>query len=459
MNFFFFVWLVILVLKFGVSAFIPLYPDEAYYWVWGQNLQLSYWDHPPFVAWLFKIGSYLDFSPGSSRWPAIALGHTSILIWYQILKNQLGNERLGHLHLLFLCSPLLGVGSLIVTPDLPLVFFWSAAIYFYLRALESGKWIKYLIFGLILGLGFSSKYHMVLLPLSLLVSLIWEKKWQQVRFAYIPLTFFAFILTSLPVWVWNLNNHWQSFRFQLHHGLGGGSWSPIWTLGYVISQVLVLGPSLLALLKGKTLRAPFFTTMICLSIVPLVFFFFTSFKGTVEANWPIIALPSFYAIVLLSKSFYKNSFLRRAHYFVYSTLGVLSLLIALLGPFSWSPDKLFENRKFSVLKEPIEALEVTAPVYASSYQMASILSHDRRAFFPKLSGMSRYDFFDRIGKGEPNEKEFFLATELNDQMPRWLLDKERFFITEIEQMRIYSGYQNKGNSPQFVFYKVTNLRL
>jgi hypothetical protein len=40
-----------LILKLALAAVIPLTNDEAYYWVWAQHMQWSFYDHPPFVAW------------------------------------------------------------------------------------------------------------------------------------------------------------------------------------------------------------------------------------------------------------------------------------------------------------------------------------------------------------------------------------------------------------------------
>ena len=39
--------------------------DEAYYWLWGQHPGLSYFDHPPFHAWLLGIS---DAIFGRSLW-------------------------------------------------------------------------------------------------------------------------------------------------------------------------------------------------------------------------------------------------------------------------------------------------------------------------------------------------------------------------------------------------------
>ena len=50
-------------IKFILAFFIPVLGDEAYYWFWGQNLQLSYFDHPGMVGWLTWAGSQLTFLP------------------------------------------------------------------------------------------------------------------------------------------------------------------------------------------------------------------------------------------------------------------------------------------------------------------------------------------------------------------------------------------------------------
>ena len=33
----------------------PPTADEAYYWLWGQHLDWSYYDHPPLAAWLERL--------------------------------------------------------------------------------------------------------------------------------------------------------------------------------------------------------------------------------------------------------------------------------------------------------------------------------------------------------------------------------------------------------------------
>jgi hypothetical protein len=48
--------LVVSIFRITIAVFLPLLPDEAYYWTWSQNLDFSYYDQGPGVAvwiWFF----------------------------------------------------------------------------------------------------------------------------------------------------------------------------------------------------------------------------------------------------------------------------------------------------------------------------------------------------------------------------------------------------------------------
>ena len=47
------------VVRLVLGAVVPLFPDEAYYWTWSQNLAAGYFDHPPVIAWLVRLGTFL----------------------------------------------------------------------------------------------------------------------------------------------------------------------------------------------------------------------------------------------------------------------------------------------------------------------------------------------------------------------------------------------------------------
>ncbi len=50
------VFLVLLAaIRLGYFALAGIYPDEGYYWLWGRNLALSYYDHPPLGGWMHGL--------------------------------------------------------------------------------------------------------------------------------------------------------------------------------------------------------------------------------------------------------------------------------------------------------------------------------------------------------------------------------------------------------------------
>ncbi|KAE9681474.1 glycosyl transferase, partial [Enterobacteriaceae bacterium TzEc077] len=46
-------------LRLVAAAFTPITFDEAYYWMWSQNLAGGYYDHPPMVAYVIRAGTMI----------------------------------------------------------------------------------------------------------------------------------------------------------------------------------------------------------------------------------------------------------------------------------------------------------------------------------------------------------------------------------------------------------------
>ena len=44
-------------LLLALAAAVPPFDDELYYWCWSRDLQLSYYDHPPMVAYLIRLST------------------------------------------------------------------------------------------------------------------------------------------------------------------------------------------------------------------------------------------------------------------------------------------------------------------------------------------------------------------------------------------------------------------
>lgn len=384
-----------------MAALLPLGADETYYWVWAQHPQLSYYDHPPMIAWLFSIGKF--FPDWAVRFPGVIVGHSAILVWLWIAKDFLNESRLRWLALLLFVTPLTGLGALVQTPDTPLLFFWSLACFLFFRATQFPDRTKYWIFlGASLGLGFCSKYMMVLFVPAALLYLVWDKKIKILTPKNFAITFFFGALFSLPVVVWNLQNDFMSFRFQLAHGFTGMKWSVQKTLAsYVAGQIFAVFPPILYLaikaFKNSKLRL-----FVCLGFFPLAFFFASAFRGFVEVNWPNIGHLS---LIFLAVVIAKN--LRP----IQLTIGFWSVLTLSLFAFiglNFYPkalEKLKENTQYEVLT-PFVTSEL--PMYADSYQMASSLWFKTKKPFYKLKGMTRFDIYDTFPESDPTQSPIYL---------------------------------------------------
>src|SRR6195952_5847918 len=51
--------LALIALRLVSAAFTPLTFDEAYYWTWSKHLAGGYYDHPPMVALVIRLGTMI----------------------------------------------------------------------------------------------------------------------------------------------------------------------------------------------------------------------------------------------------------------------------------------------------------------------------------------------------------------------------------------------------------------
>jgi len=431
------IWILSLVFKILLAAVMPLSPDEAYYWMWSHHMQLSYFDHPPFIAWLFYLGHWLEPWGQWLRLPTVLLGHLTFLTWFYILKPQFSWDKYKYWYALAFFSPLVGFGSMVGTPDVPLILFWSLAVYFFQQCLLHQKPRDYFLLGAALGLGFCSKYHIVLFVPFIVLYLLVEKRFREVSFKKLSATILGGLIFSLPVIVWNVQNEFASFRFQIDHGLGKTNWTPDWTLGYLVAEALILFPLVLyAALRAKPTKEYRFLPYIAWG--PLLFFFLSSFRGTVELNWPNVAFPAVFALVLFSPNPRKIALWTSCFWLAFYTFGFSA---ANFFPKNNSLAKPFrEQFRF----RPLASLQKEyKPLYAGTYQMASTIWYENKEPIYKLRDMSRYDFYDTLPRSLPQEDSFYLIQENWSEIPDWV-EKAGYKTEVVEEI-----------DPHFIVVKVS----
>ena len=69
--------LILLAMRCVASAVVPLMHQEAYYWMYAQHPSLSYYDHPPMVAWVIGFGTKIF---GNTEWGVRVVGGLLMLL-------------------------------------------------------------------------------------------------------------------------------------------------------------------------------------------------------------------------------------------------------------------------------------------------------------------------------------------------------------------------------------------
>jgi 4-amino-4-deoxy-L-arabinose transferase-like glycosyltransferase len=398
--------------KILLCLVVPLSMDEYYYFLWGNQLSLSYFDHPPMIGWLMWLSQPLaHIHPGAIRWPVAITSQVTLYIWIILAqKSSLSDRQLKYFFWIAILNPLWGLGGIIATPDVPLVFTWSLGMWVVSQLMVREKVGDYFLLGLFLGVGFMSKYQIVLF-LPCLFWLIWQQELTRRLWNTKTLVTIAVgLLSCLPVFIWNYNNDWASFAFQWQHGMSGGQWRWQLTADYLLGQIALIFPTLIYLLF-KDFHKQRAHWLWPFAIFPFLFFLYSSLKGKVEANWVIMAFPTIYCLAIGQMTPQRQKWAQ-------SALGTwsLALFIVLVGLWyqpNWlKKTRLYEVDRYEQALQVIKDKDLPAPDYTYNYQSASFFSFKENRLICKLPSYGRPDHFDYIKScGEPQSRFFMLTNK------------------------------------------------
>ncbi len=273
------------------NAFLPLHGDEAYYWVWSHRLQSGYFDHAPLLAWLIALSNLISESTWGVRlWAVLGMSGAG---WYLYLLTCKLSDRATALYALtiYFCVTMVHVGYTIITPDAPLVLFWSMALYYGYRAFFENHTASFWLLGVSLGLMMLGKYSAILFVLFLLLFALLRRRdlFGQARTYGVMLI--ALVLISPMLW-WNYNHDWISFAFQLSHGSAKATGADIGRfLEYFAGQFALFSPVFAAwlfylLFKHRAFIHDPRRFYLALSVLfPLLFFCYKSLFAVLELNY------------------------------------------------------------------------------------------------------------------------------------------------------------------------------
>lgn len=315
---------IILLLRIFFIGAMGLMPQDAYYFFYSQHPALSYYDHPPAIAWVLRFfTTVFGQNVLVIKLADSVITFLSILAFYYFAGCFLSHHRVRAAVLLLFSTLMITILSLVSTPDTPLILCWTVALLCLYHAIFRGKNGYWLLAGICMGLAFDSKYTAIFLPAGTLLFLLLSKQYRRLLLTPWPwLSGLLFIATITPVIVWNVENHFASFAFQSASRMDDidkQTFSITNFLGVVGHQSGILMPvlffSLLFLLykvirkyKARFSRMPAQTLFLLCFFVPLfVSFFCISFVYWVKLNW---MMPSYISGIVLLSIYIKERWIR-----------------------------------------------------------------------------------------------------------------------------------------------------
>lgn len=286
LSLFLLIWLIVNLFQ---GFFTELIHDEAYYWFYSTDLDWGYFDHPPMIGLLVFLGYAIFPNELGVRLIPILMNVATIWLIWKIID--------GKNPLLFAAilgsSVIIHIGGFLAVPDIPIMFFSAAFLFFFKQFLESKNWINTIFLALsISGMAYSKLTGVLLVFFALIpnIRLLLNKRFW--------LVIFFVIFSLIPYVLWQIEHEFVTFRYQFLDR-SNVPYRLSFFFNYLLGQLLVYGPFVgfiiffsSAKFKAKT---RFDKTMKCCFWGIFGFFLIQSLRMRIEPNWTTVgAIPLFY---------------------------------------------------------------------------------------------------------------------------------------------------------------------
>ena len=332
-------WVVLNLLQ---AAFTQLDPDEAYYWIYAQQLDWGYFDHPPAAALLIKLGTLLLPGELGVRFFIVLANALTLWVIWDLADRPQRSRALYTLLALLLAMPFLHLYGFIATADAPLMLFSALFFWGYRRFLAKPDFSSAALWALIMAALLYSKYHGILLIFFTLLS-----NWRLLRMPWFYAAGLMGAALFLPHLYWQYSHDFPSFRYHLKGR--DDVYELQYTLTYVLNQLVIFSPLLLPSIVLVFFKLPFTDQMQRSYRVVVfgfwVFFLWSTSKGHVEPQWTaILSIP----LVLLLFAYEQSRAFASKTIIVLGLVSFGLLLVARVGLLlAWGPlGKQFDNRSW-----------------------------------------------------------------------------------------------------------------
>ncbi len=283
-------------LGYLASGKIELSEDEAYQWLWSKHLALSYFSKPPLIAWTQFLGTALwgDTAFGVRFFSPVMAAVLSLAM-LRFVAREAGARAAFWLLLVVTATPLLAVGTILMTIDPLSVLFWTAAMISGWRAVQRDSTRHWLWTGLWMGLGFLSKYTALFQLLCWAVFFaLWKPARTQLRR---PGPYLALLLTglcALPVWIWNQQHGWITVTHLASRGGLDQAWKPKVNFfqDFLLAEFFLLNPVFFVAMVWaaivfwkKSPRNPLLVYLFSMGAPLFLFYLLYTLRARVQPNW------------------------------------------------------------------------------------------------------------------------------------------------------------------------------
>ncbi|WP_158795605.1 glycosyltransferase family 39 protein [Pedobacter sp. L105] len=341
----------IVLLRFVFVFIMGPMPQDAYYFFYSQHPALSYFDHPPMIAYLLSMfTTVLGKNIIAIKFADTCTTLAGIALFYQLGKCFLEGQKLTNALYLLLSTLMVTILSLVSTPDTPLVLFWTWSLCLIYQAIFKDKPVYWLWSGIVMGLTFDSKYTAILLPAGVILFLLLSPAYRRSLLSvWFWLSVISFFIVISPVIVWNAQHHFASFKFQGASRVNDTTGIHIqlkYFFGLIGHQLLVVMPVLLIAIFYYTFRVskkrqfsfpriePKTLFLLCFFLPMICGFTFVSFFCWVKLNW---LMPAYITGTILAAGYLPRKWVT---YQVYLSLVIHLLLVVeiILYPFPVQSD-------------------------------------------------------------------------------------------------------------------------
>jgi hypothetical protein len=380
------------------ARFTILNNDEAYYWMYSKHLAWGYFDHPPMIALMIRIGYFFIHNELGVR-IVVVLSQLAALwtVWMVIdTEQRKKKENILLFFMLVIILPVFNIYGFIATPDAPLILFSAIFLLVYKRFLEDRSWQNTLFLGLSIAALMYSKYHSGLLIILIILSNPGLLK----SFRFYAAAFLA-LLIFFPHLFWQYANGFPSLRYHLVDRISG--FNPRHVPEYLASQFFFHNPLILVVLVWimiKVRTKNLFDKALYYIIAGFItFFFISSFRYRVEPQWT--ALISIPMIIILFNNVEYKSWIRGYFKWVAIILFPLFLFARIACMVDFLPVSFFKNefhKKKQWARDISEIAGDRPVVFTNSYQRPSVYTFYTGKFAHTLDNLNyrktQYDLWD-----------------------------------------------------------------